>query len=93
MPHLIRDVAEGVWKNSLLLRVFRPETEEEPEWFFDLEKEKNPSGFFDGEFPYSCQNPQEAPSFPENIQRQAKTRPPPFFAVQILLPVTSCFPA
>jgi hypothetical protein len=26
MPHLIRNVAEGVWKNSLLLKVIRLET-------------------------------------------------------------------
>jgi hypothetical protein len=29
MPHLIKDVAEGVWKNSLILKVIGPEREED----------------------------------------------------------------
>jgi hypothetical protein len=35
MPHLIGDVAEGVWKNSLLSKVIRLGTGKELE-FFDL---------------------------------------------------------
>lgn len=42
MPHLIRDGAEGVWKNSILLKVIKPERGEEPEGFFDLEQKKSP---------------------------------------------------
>ncbi|MDD1683851.1 MAG: hypothetical protein LUO98_08465 [Methanoregula sp.] len=47
MPHFIRNVAEGVWKNSLFSEVFRPARGGEPERFFDLKEKKKPSGFFD----------------------------------------------
>jgi hypothetical protein len=46
MPHLIRDVAEGVEKTPSSRKSIRLETGEEPKWFFDSKQEKNASAFF-----------------------------------------------
>ena len=55
MPHLIRDVAEEVWKNSLLSKVNRLETGEE------RSSSTEATGLFNKECPHSYHPDQTQP--------------------------------